>query len=45
MSKYTSQCSNGSCSCQWQGKEVCRCSYALGGTCKSCCPPWAPLAL
>jgi hypothetical protein len=41
--KYYMDCSNGACSCNYDGKEICRCSYTAQMGCYSCCPPWAAM--
>jgi hypothetical protein len=43
--KYSQQCANGSCSCIYDGTEICRCSYNQAAGCYSCCPPWGPVLL
>jgi hypothetical protein len=43
--KYYTECANGTCSCNYDGREICRCTYQAQNGCYSCCPPWVAFAL
>jgi len=42
--EYDWHCTNGSCSCVFDSKEICRCQYPVADGCHTCCPFWGEKA-